>query len=142
MLSPCYRRAIAVLSPCTCRTAVERRFTKHAHGADRVSGSIGSPRSPRTPRSPRARARATPVPKPDSLTLSEVLSHNLGLEVFMKHLGKEWSKECLLSFIEFSQFQSFILSKKPEFKQDFTPVLDVRGISWPESAPRSQMATS
>ena len=42
------------------------------------------------------------------VTLSEVLSDENGIDLLMQHLSREFSMECLLSLIEFIQFQIMI----------------------------------
>ena len=46
--------------------------------------------------------------KLDKIDLGCVLSDSKAIGMFMQHLGKEFSMECLLSLIEFIQFQDFV----------------------------------
>ena len=44
----------------------------------------------------------------DCVTLGNVLSNSKTINLFMLHLGNEFSMECLLSLIEFCQFQNYV----------------------------------
>ena len=58
-----------------------------------------------------------PVSKDDNgdATLKKVLSNQDSIHLFMIHLSKEYSMECLLSWIEFTQFQNYI---EPQLNMD------------------------
>eukprot|EP00486_Rosalina_sp_Unknown_P009744 CAMPEP_0201594954 /NCGR_PEP_ID=MMETSP0190_2-20130828/192110_1 /ASSEMBLY_ACC=CAM_ASM_000263 /TAXON_ID=37353 /ORGANISM="Rosalina sp." /LENGTH=264 /DNA_ID=CAMNT_0048054761 /DNA_START=751 /DNA_END=1545 /DNA_ORIENTATION=+ len=43
------------------------------------------------------------------IKLDAILSNDKCLNIFMNHLSREYSMECLLSFIEFDQFQKWII---------------------------------
>ena len=45
------------------------------------------------------------------ITMEQILSSKKPLNLFMNHISKEYSTECLLSYIEFSQFQQYLLQQ-------------------------------
>ena len=44
-----------------------------------------------------------------AITFNRLLSKEESLHLFMVHLSTEFNMECLLAFIEFTQFQTFVL---------------------------------
>ena len=46
-----------------------------------------------------------------TLHLKDVLLHEKGLDLFIQHLAKEFSLECVLSLIEFIQFECYVFDK-------------------------------
>ena len=55
-----------------------------------------------------SRSRASNIKKLKKITLGQVLSNNTSLNILMQHLAREFSMECLLSLIEFIQFQNYV----------------------------------
>ena len=49
--------------------------------------------------------------KNDKIRLNQILSHKKGIDLFMVHLARELSTECLLSIIEFIQFQNYVFQQ-------------------------------
>lgn len=73
-----------------------------------------------------------------SLSIAQVLSHSKSFDVFMQHLSREYSTECLLSYVEFAQYRSSIL----ETMQDFFQCIDENALPLlpfllPTNIPRS-----
>ena len=46
-----------------------------------------------------------------NVKLASILSHTKAIDLFMQHLAKEFSIECLLSLIELSQFQKYVYER-------------------------------
>eukprot|EP01084_Bolivina_argentea_P023739 44342_1 len=71
--------------------------------------------------------------------LEDVLSNGRTLNLFMNHLSKEFSMECLCSFIELSQFQKYVLKQMNEnINSDEKPqVSDIKLINFPSNVPTS-----
>ena len=77
--------------------------------------------------------------------LNDVLSHSQGVNLFMHHLCCEFSTECLLSLIEFIQYQDYILEMyltdldkhSDEYKKK---ILSIRlNVELPSSVPKSSI---
>eukprot|EP01084_Bolivina_argentea_P040922 75520_1 len=52
------------------------------------------------------------APVDENWTLFSILSHTQCFQCFIQHLSREFSIECLLSFVEFIQFEAYILEHK------------------------------
>ena len=67
------------------------------------------------------------------ITLIDVITHEQSFEVFVKHLSLEYSLECLLSLIEFIQFQQLIdqhiNNACAQFKVDATNPIQIQTLS-------------
>eukprot|EP01084_Bolivina_argentea_P077337 140261_1 len=74
--------------------------------------------------------------EPD-FALSDLLEHHIGFDAFMMHLIKEFSMECLLSYIEFIQFIEFIMRKCPDVHNEDIFIL----VRFPSSVPLSHIIT-
>ena len=46
-----------------------------------------------------------------NIGLNDIISHKKGIDLFMVHLARELSTECLLSIIEFIQFQNYLFQQ-------------------------------
>ena len=56
----------------------------------------------------------------DTSSLEEMLKKEETFEIFMDHLSREWSMECLLAFVEISQFQLVMSTEFGSVGMDLT----------------------
>ena len=75
----------------------------------------------------------------NNIKLNQVLSQEKSLNLLMQHLAKEFSMECLLSLIEFLQWQEYILSKYDWFVPEMNNISIKYEIVLPQSIPRSEI---
>eukprot|EP01083_Nonionella_stella_P030824 84432_1 len=80
------------------------------------------------------------------ITLKTICSHHKSLNLFVVHLSKEFSMECLLSFIEFTQFQRYLLSMNTNENSKLHTIKDRDGKSnllmgFPLNTPQSEIIT-
>mmetsp|Transcript_18264 Transcript_18264/g.29063 ORF Transcript_18264/g.29063 Transcript_18264/m.29063 type:complete len:200 (+) Transcript_18264:3-602(+) len=61
------------------------------------------------------------------ITIYQVLAHIKSFELYMTHLGKEFSLECLLSLIEFVEFQKLLLTLIDLEQVDHDEIVDIKG---------------
>eukprot|EP01084_Bolivina_argentea_P156145 272111_1 len=73
----------------------------------------------------------------DSVQLEQILSNEQSLHMFMIHLSKEWSMECLLSLIEFHQFEKYLIKKMFEMEYNNLDIPKIKCIDFPENIPNS-----
>ena len=83
-------------------TQLVTKKSTHKHG-DESDMEMVNTTTPETTNSP------TPnISSFTDITLNTIMRNKQAFHLFMKHLGKEYSMECLLSFIEFTQFQNYL----------------------------------
>ena len=84
-----------------------------------------------------------------SITLGNVLSHSKSLDLLMQQLGREFSMECLLSLIEFIQYQNYVWrylnnfdifdGEKLAFLEKKKLISHKYGINLPDNIPKSSI---
>ena len=62
--------------------------------------------------------------KERKIALNQIISHEKGLHLFMRHLAKEFSMECMLCVIEFIQYQDYIFKKILEINGHSHPIIN------------------
>merc|ERR1712228_632757 len=72
-----------------------------------------------------------------SMVTDNILENETAINVFMMHLASEYSMEILLSSIEFTQFQEYILSHIPDI--DDSTLETIKLIKFPSSIPKSSI---
>eukprot|EP01084_Bolivina_argentea_P155697 271329_1 len=71
-----------------------------------------------------------------NINVLTVLSDPTALHLFMVHMSKEFSLECILSFIEINQFQTYCMGL---MGGDSTVEMKVEPVSFPKNVPLSQL---
>eukprot|EP01084_Bolivina_argentea_P060670 110836_1 len=84
--------------------------------------------------SPRAHSGTT-----SNLSLVEILSDDETLNLFMQHLIKEFSMECILSTIEMLQFRNYAIKSLDINEVDVEDCVDIH---FPDSIPQSEIVYS
>ena len=81
--------------------------------------------------------------------MNDVLCNENSIDLLMQHLGREFSMECLLSLIEFIQFEEYVYEhiqndKKLEmdFSKESTMIRNNHKIYLPDSIPKSSIVFS
>ena len=62
--------------------------------------------------------------KEEIIGLNEIISHKKGIDIFMHHLAREFSVECLLSIVEFIQFQNYIFQETRRIQNERKKKMD------------------
>ena len=74
----------------------------------------------------------------DQINIDNMLSNEAMIHAFMVHLSTEYSMECLLSYIEFSQYQKYVVNKM-NMNDNEMRENDVELINMPDNIPISEI---
>jgi len=108
---------VPIGKPLTTGATPPQSATKHRDtNMVRIANTTGSGRESGSEEQPPAR----PVVEATEITFNRLLGKDESLHLFMVHLSTEFNMECLLAYIEFTQFQSFVLEHyEVEIVEDF-----------------------
>ncbi len=117
-----------------------RSFSSSTHSKDVYGNMIASEMSIGSAQSKSSTGKSSrnSVKNTKMTRLAETLSDEALLEEFMAHLTKEYSNECLLSLMEFSQLFDYLISTH-RFEEDIPNRMEASKIKLHESVPKYQI---